>query len=61
MSDAYIIKSKINFIHLWLCIFIYLWCKGQELSIFEQITVKQKHIVADNILKLILFFRENKA
>ena len=62
LSDAYIIKSKINFIYLWFCILIYLWSKGQELSIFEQkLTVKQKQIVADNILKFILFFRENKA
>ena len=29
---------------------MYLWSKGQELSIFEQqLTIKQKQIVADNI------------
>ena len=36
---------------------MYLWSKGQEVSIFGQYT---KQIVADDILKFILFFRENK-
>ena len=36
LSYVYRIKSKIYFIYLWLCILIYLWSKGQDLSIFGQ-------------------------
>ena len=28
-------QTKINFIYVLLCILIYLWSKGQELSMFE--------------------------